>query len=403
MNWLGTVLRVSAWTFLAVIVLAVSLVLGPPGILLAGLVIGLVIRLVIVSRTNLAMIVFSTIGASMRQNLPLPTAIQAESQGTKGRLRLTLHRIADWLAQGFSFSESLRRGYPQCPGYAIALTAAAEQVQQTPQAVAAVEAHLIQQSVESRKIQPVNPVYPLVVLAAAMFVLYGLMAFVIPSYESIFDEVGYSLPRITQAVIAIARTHKTPLVFVLMMALLAAIPTAVYLRLRPRRPAQPYLLSQMGDAIKWRLPVLHWFERNYALFHTVCFLRLALHAGATLDEAIAGAAQLDVNLFYRRRLQDWHQRVTRGQDIAAAAKQSRVGPALAWAFDSKVNPNNAPAILESLETSYRSNYSYTVNLARFAFWPCVTLFLAAVVGTIAYAMFAPLVALIQHAVQGALP
>ena len=59
--------------------------------------------------------------------------------------------------------------------------------------------------------------------------------------------------------------------------------------------------------------------------------------------------------------------------------------------------------LEMLESVYRSNYSYVVNLARFILWPFVTLGLALMVAAIVYAMFAPLVDLIRHAILMSTP
>jgi type II secretory pathway component PulF len=52
--------------------------------------------------------------------------------------------------------------------------------------------------------------------------------------------------------------------------------------------------------------------------------------------------------------------------------------------------------LETLESFYRSNYSYSVNLARFILWPFVILIMGAIVGFIVYAVFSPLIAIITQ-------
>ena len=66
-------------------------------------------------------------------------------------------------------------------------------------------------------------------------------------------------------------------------------------------------------------------------------------------------------------------------------------------------PENSPTILESLESFYRSNYGYITNLARFIFWPCVTIVMGLLVGEVVYAMFAPAVELIHYSVDAAIP
>ena len=123
-------------------------------------------------------------------------------------------------------------------------------------------------------------------------------------------------------------------------------------------------------------------------------LRLALATGRTVDQAIATTLSLDTNLWFRRRLKAWLAAVQQGQDVAAAALQNRLAPALAWAFDTRVNQGNTPAVLDMLESFYRSNYSYRVNLARLILWPSVTVAMACVVGFVAVAVFSPMVAII---------
>jgi xanthine/uracil permease len=51
--------------------------------------------------------VISTIGASIRQNLPLPMALQSASENIKYKHSQILRQISKWLVQGYSLSESL--------------------------------------------------------------------------------------------------------------------------------------------------------------------------------------------------------------------------------------------------------------------------------------------------------
>ena len=56
-----------------------------------------------------------------------------------------------------------------------------------------------------------------------------------------------------------------------------------------------------------------------------------------------------------------------------------------------------------MESFYRTNYNYAANLARYIFWPCTTILLAAMVGFIVYAMFAPLVGMLEFTVESTMP
>jgi type IV pilus assembly protein PilC len=363
---------------------------------------GATISYALTSRHTTAVYVISTIGSSMRQNLPLPMALESAAAGRKDRRSMTLKRIQKWLVQGYSLSQSIRRGYPKCPGYAVAMIAAAERIDQLPLAIGALEADMLTKADERRKIKLVHPLYPVIVMSFTFIILLCLVKFVIPQFKSVLEEmVGEAaLPASTRLLVGITNfiTYEYGWVIVLVFALvvLVGIPVSIRIKFRPRRPEKPYLVSRIGDFIKWHLPVLRWFEKNYSMVQVVELLRLSLNAGSTVDDAIADTLGLDVNNCFRKRIRQWLEKVQRGDNIATAARETKLGSPLAWAFDDQVNQGNTLAILEMLESFYRSHYSYYVNLARFIMWPCIILLMGAMVGFVVYAIFSPLIAVIGH-------
>jgi type II secretory pathway component PulF len=282
------------------------------------------------------------------------------------------------------------------------MVAAAERIDQLPRALACIENDLLYKSRQRQKLQPITPAYPLVVMVITAFMTLMLMIFIAPKQRELLSDMGVQLPLVTRILFSFM-VRWWEWLTAATTGLVLSVPMFIYLMFRPRRPAKPYLLSRAGDFLKWRLPVLRWFERNYALVQTASFLRLAISAGTTLDQAIAGAAELDVNIRYRRRLRRWLTAVRAGQDAAQSARECKVGPSLAWALDQRINPGNAPSILEMLEDFYRTRYGYLANLARFILWPCVTLLMAAVVGFVVIGFFYPYVLMNESAARSILP
>jgi type II secretory pathway component PulF len=367
--------------------------------------IGTIVSCALTSRHATATYVVSTIGSSMRQNLPLPMALESAAAGRKDTRSIILQRIQKWLVQGYSLSQSIKRGYPKCPGYAVAMITAAERINQLPLAMGAIEADMAAKADESRKIRPVHPLYPVIVILFMFFILLSMVKFVIPQYKTVLREmVGEAaLPASTRLLVGIANfmvyEYGWLIGLVLVLILLVGIPVSIRIKFRPRRPQKPYLLSRIGDFIKWHLPVLRWFEKNYSMVQVAELLRLSLNAGSTVDDAIADALGLDVNNCFRKRIREWLVKVQRGDNIATAAREARLGSPLAWAFDDQVNQGNTLAILEMLESFYRSNYSYHVNLARFIMWPCIILAMGVMVGFVLYAIFSPMITVIEHMLE----
>jgi type II secretory pathway component PulF len=362
----------------------------------------------LVSRRATALNVISTIGASMRQNLPLPMALDCAATGQEDASGFVLRRIQSWLVKGYSLTDAIRRGYPQCPPRVLALLAAGERVNQLPAALTAIVADMTSNTMEQRRLRPVHPFYPVVVLIVAFFLALGITTFVMPQMKIVLEETldgrHNALPTATRILLGIthALVNSDSWVALGLIAVLTFGP-GLYRLSRRRRPERPYLYSWLFDALRWHLPVVRWFEKNRALVQVVEVLRLSLHAGAPVNEAIRSTLQLDVNLLFRTRLACWLRRVERGEEIGRSARRCGLGSALAWAFDGGANTGNTPAVLEMLESYYRSNYSYRVNLTRFVLWPCGIILLGAVVGFIVYAVFSPAVAVLREMARNVYP
>ncbi len=397
-RWASSILVMIASVLLLVTVFVIFHVIGagfvlPLFFLLGvGAIIASLISYGVSSRKAAAMYVISTLGSSMRQNLPLPMALDCAASGREDLSALTLRRIKKWLVQGHSLVESIRRGYPQCPARTLAMLTAGEHLGQLPAAIEAVRTDLKSQAVERDKLRPVHPLYPVVMLTITFLMVLALMTFVMPVFKTILEEMtGGTLPWPTRVLIGITRVLVYETHSWLLFALLPLVVLLIWLRGRfgRRRPEEPYLFSRVGDFLKWRLPILHWFENNHSTLQAVELLRLSLNAGCPVNEAIRGTLELDVNLCFRRHLACWLERVERGENVAQAARDCGLGTALAWAFDASVGTAEAPVVLGMLESFYRSNYSYRVNLARFILWPCGIIAMGLVVGFVVVAMFLP--------------
>ena len=143
---------------------ALSAPLGFIGIVFAIVFVSSLISYLITSRYATIAYVLSTIGSCIRQNLPLPMALETAASGKFDKRSRILLSIKKWLVQGYSLSDSIRRGFRYCPGYAIAMITAAERINQLPLAIQAIENNLSIQAKERTKIRPVHPIYPIIVI-----------------------------------------------------------------------------------------------------------------------------------------------------------------------------------------------------------------------------------------------
>ena len=386
-----------------VAIVLVGLLLGPWAVSGVVLVLVWVIAVIVHGRTarwSTSLTVLSTLDACMRQNLPLPMALEMAAADRKDWTGFIFRRIKEWLVQGYSVPEAIKLGYPKCPAHALGVITAAARAGQLPQGLSRATENIRFKARNKESLVPVHPVYPLLVLAVVCFISGAVIVFVIPQFASVMREMlGEELPLVTRLLLACASGLRGSILMI--VAVLFPL-YAIWRVLRwayPRDKAAAGTLSLAGDTLLWYTPIRHWFEYHFCMIQLTETLGMSLTAGCTVDRAIANCLDLDLNRWFKRRVVQWLSRVEAGEDVAEAARQCRLAHPLAWAFDVNVNQGNTLKVLALLERFYRFNYSYYNHLAKCTLAPTITLLLAAVVGFIVLGILSPAVAIINGMVD----
>ena len=363
-------------------------------------------------RKSIEMDIVSTIGACMRQNLPLATALDTAAMSYTKKRAAIFRDISKWLTKGYSLSESLKRGYRRCPAYITSTVTAAESLGQLPEAMRSIEAEIAEKADDTKKMHTVQPQYPFIVFAVLVFVALSLMIFIIPVFAEVLNDMGdgATLPDTTQILLNISnwlqgRKGLNAFLVILPVLMIGGFRSASALHNRFRRKDSDtqWIFAAAGDFFKWHLPFLHWFEMNYSLMRLTAILRVGLASGHPVDVTIGQACGLNVNSFFRKRICKWLKCVRRGDNISSSAMKCGIGHSVAWAFDAEINAGNTPQILRMLENFYRENFSYKLNIARAFFEPVMVVALGGCVGFVLFAMFLPIIKVITILTESVVP
>jgi len=359
------------------------------------------------ARCNRALEVVSTLAAAMRQNLPLPTALQTAAIGRKDKTAHIFRRTAHWLTQGYSLAEAVRKGYPRCLPEVILTIESAEKLNQLPQTLLSLEKDLVNNADESKKVRPVHPWYPVVVLIIVATQTTGLLIFIIPTFAQVLSEMSDGrahLPAATQLLLNMARVITNwPTFLSLVGALVVVIGWWSYYHFRTRISYKPGPFLNLVDRLRWYWPLQHRLERNLSTLRLVEILRSGLSAGLPIPQAIAAALGVKMNCCFQKRVSRWLRDVEQGENVAQSARANGISHSVAWALDDQINPGQAPILLEMLEEICRNKHNYIGNLIRSVMWPLVIVAMGAFVGFVVYAMFIPMIYLITVCVENITP
>ncbi len=370
--------------------------LGPVAILYYSSIVAYAVMM----RNAVRMDVLTTLSNCLKQNMPLSTALAQAAEGGKGKSARILRDTAKWLAEGYSLSDAMKKSYRNCPAHIISLIAMAEDVDQLPQAARYIEQQLFEKRYNASLASGSRYnlfMYPFVIMNMSILMALGMVMFVVPKFNAIFMDMGGQLPKSTQyltdASEFISNSHATPFIMVILPVLILY---AFFMQIfYPRRSCEPTYLMRIGDSIKWYCPGLHWFATINSHIRIIEYFRMSLISGKSLDKIIGNCINLDVNVYFRSKLRDWHHLVVSGVPIAQAARQAGLSSSLAWCFDNNCGPGNTHEALAMLHNNYAINYEFRCNVVREYAGPIAIILCAIFVGFVCFAIFTPLVQMIS--------
>jgi type II secretory pathway component PulF len=360
-----------------------------------------------IRRHAILMDIIGTLGAAIRQNLPLPMALNLDAGNRKSKAARIMRTIAHFLTQGYPLSQALQKGYPRCPADVVTAIAAGEAVDQLPGIIESVLADLLEKRDPSKNVRPVNPLYPVLVFVFLAIIATGVFIFIIPTFSEVIAEISEGqefLPASTQIIFHLADTlirHQ----YLILVSLLPAAGMGYYVWMVyfPRRPEKPRWANRIGDRITWYLPGIHWFEKTRSLLQLLKVLRVGHEGGWPVPVVIGKALGVDMNLCMQSRVSRWLREIERGEDVSRSAQACGLGHTLAWALDPTLQRGNVADLLAMLEEIYRTQYQYRLNLLNSFVCPLSILALGTCVGYVVYSMFAAIVSILNLTIQYTVP
>jgi len=340
-------------------------------------------------------VVIGQIATVVRQNLPLPKALDIAAESEGSRAKKTLRNISILLEKGIALPEAIHLGFPECPAVVISLITAGQKSGQLTMALEQAEQYLVES--DRRRHRVIDCAcwpYVVVVLLATMLVLSGIMVAVVPKYKAIFADFGTPLPWVTRIVIELFEEFSFVL-GLLLMILGFAVPLGMYLDYRPRNLKDLSYPSRIADWLRWHCPGLRRLEFSRGMALMLQTMRVGVRGGMSLETTARAASKIDVNSLLRPRMTEFANLLEGGTNVRKAAEIAGLGEVTAVALAGGQRSQNMDAALRYASDYYDSLVSRWWTMIGNMAWPVCTLMLGTMVGFFVYAMFVPLVALIN--------
>lgn len=256
-----------------------------------------------------------------RSGVDLATALESlAQQSTNERVRAVLSRIHQDVTGGKAVSDAMRAQADAFGDAYVASVAAGEAAGQLPKVLSRL-AELERAEIRNRATIRTLLAYPILLATISSLVVSGLVIFVLPRFQTIFEQFDVPLPIMTQVLVAISDTLRQ-FVWIWIPLLLAAIAGVI---------ASRYTSSgrRWWDRTLLNTVVIRDITRAFYIGRTFRLLGLMIESGVPLLEGIQLTRNAVRNLLYRELFTDLEEAILNGRGLGSSLIKAGFVPPVA--------------------------------------------------------------------------
>jgi type IV pilus assembly protein PilC len=244
-------------------------------------------------------------------------------------------------------------------------------------------------------------IYPAVVITIAVLIVTGIMYFVIPKFQEIFNDFDVQLPQLTLFLVAASKwvagqASKDQAVPGAIWILAAPFLIFFFFKLiRKTGPGRAYT-----DIIRCKLPIVGPLIKKTSIARFTRTLGTLISAGVPILEAINITKDTSGNYVFERALAKVHDSIREGDTFANPLRESKVCDAIVVnMIDVGEETGDLDVMLMKIADNYDEEVDVAVASLLSLLEPLMVVVLGTIVGGIVLALFLPLVSMIESVSQ----
>ena len=227
-------------------------------------------------------------------------------------------------------------------------------------------------------------IYPIVLICFCFVAVLILTTMVIPKIGEQIARTGQELPWITQQLMAFSHVLTSWRVLVL-LGVIFLFAWGLKRFFKTERGAY------LRDKFLLSLPMFGPLIKQRVVARFASTLSTLIGSGLSMAESLRVVAETTGNTLMRRAVQQARERILAGADIATPLRDSGViDPAIAHMVSVGEKSGELETMLKSISENLESSTDVVIERLSAAVEPVIIIFMAAVVGVIAYATILPI-------------
>lgn len=236
-------------------------------------------------------------------------------------------------------------------------------------------------------------VYPIILLCLAVFMVLGMMTFVIPKIAAMYEQANVELPGITQMVINVSNftVNQWPILLGATIGIIVLL-YVLFAKVHAGRLAWENFISA--------IPVVGRIAKEKNIMMIASNMAMLMKSGVLITEAFAITKNTVANLHYQKALEEIRQGVVMGKDVsqmmgledirAQKFKEHKLFPLqMAQLIHIGEKTGTIANMLFKVKKNYHKSIEYTLRNISTLVEPLMIFLVAALVGTILMAVMLP--------------
>lgn len=225
--------------------------------------------------------------------------------------------------------------------------------------------------------------YPVVVFVMAIVMVTGMLLFVVPIFESMFEDLGGQLPLPTRVLVMLSGAMK--------FIAPAFIVVAVGFLFWWRRHKNDEGVRNVVDPLRLKLPVFGMLSRKIALCRFSRNLSTLLRSGVPILASLEIVGDTVGSVVISRALEDVRKSVAQGDSIAGPLAKHEVFPSMVVQMIASGEETGAvDSMLSRIAKFYDEEVEATTEALTSLIEPLMIAFLGVVVGSMLVALYLPI-------------
>jgi type IV pilus assembly protein PilC len=225
--------------------------------------------------------------------------------------------------------------------------------------------------------------YPAVILVVAMMVVSGIITFILPTFEQMFQNAKVALPLPTQILLALSRLFREH--YAAVLGILAALLYGLSLLL-----TLPHLRPKI-DAMKLKLPVWGDISKKVAVARFCRTLATLLHGGVNILPSLDVVQKVAGNHVIAQTVMLARTSIKEGHGLAPQLLSSGVFPNMAVRMIAiGEETGETDKMLEKVADFFESEVEDKLNNFSKLIEPILIVFLAVIIGIVVISIMLPM-------------